>query len=101
MGIKQLSRFWTRMKPLLARPSADPPTLNRGDTMPKKNPITADDLHSRVAEELRRFRGTEWKNLRLVGLGLTEIPKEVFELADLESIDLSENHLRSIPERLW
>jgi hypothetical protein len=32
---------------------------------------------------------------------LTEIPEVLFSLTDSESIDLSGNSLRTVPERLW
>lgn len=40
-------------------------------------------------------RGGETK-LDLSGLGLTEIPEDVFTLTTLESLDISENSIRSI-----
>lgn len=46
---------------------------------------------------MRRERST---NLDLRRAGLTEIPSEVFELAWLESLNLSGNEIRVIPDRL-
>jgi GTPase SAR1 family protein len=54
-----------------------------------------------VAARLREFRAGSSVYLRLEGLELTDIPAEVFDLTDVELIDLSENELRTIPERLW
>src|ERR1043165_9421072 len=51
-----------------------------------------------TAIEKARHHGYRWLQLR--GLSLTEIPKEIFTLDDIEVLDFSGNNLRTIPERL-
>ena len=54
-----------------------------------------------VSDELRRAREMRLSFVDLENSGLNRIPDPVFELTDVETLDLSENRLQSIPERLW
>src|SRR4051812_37410142 len=57
-------------------------------------------INAEVAERLRRAQKSGGKILYLAGCGLRAVPEEVFALADLEVIDLSDNKLTAVPERL-
>ena len=61
----------------------------------------AAQLQPDVAVELRHPREVHSQWLWLANKELTEIPEELFDLTDLEIIDLSGNRLTTVPERLW
>jgi Leucine Rich Repeat (LRR) protein len=69
--------------------------------MARKNRNAAGKLPPHVAQELRQARENRSSWLWLDGAELTEVPEEVFDLADLRDINLSGNRLKTIPERLW
>lgn len=55
----------------------------------------------RVSEKIERFKTHKSTWLDLTHAGLTEIPEEVFDLVELEEIDLGGNKLKALPARLW
>jgi Leucine-rich repeat (LRR) protein len=67
-----------------------------------------DDTHGRqqetpeeIAEErIEEARKSKATHLNLAGLGLTELPSSIGQLAQLQSLDVSRNELTALPESL-
>ena len=60
--------------------------------------LALDDATPEALEILRAHR--HGSNLRLIHLGLTEVPRAAGALSGLESLDVSNNELTELPERL-
>jgi internalin A len=69
--------------------------------MAKKNQQLAAGRMEYVADELNRVRRSRSSWISLEESGLTEIPDELFQLIELESINLRNNNFKTVPERLW
>ena len=59
------------------------------DSMPDKKEIT---------RRIEDYRNSESGSLNLSNLNMTELPDEIAELKNLISLDVSYNHLRTIPD---
>lgn len=59
------------------------------------------DSPSRLSHKLQQAHESKSPWLNLDNLSLRRVPEEVFDLPDLEDLDLSYNAIRRIPERLW
>ena len=69
--------------------------------MAKKRQKRPSHSESRVTIELNIARSTNSSWIDLESCGLTEVPSELFGYTDLESINLRDNNLKTVPERLW
>jgi internalin A len=50
-----------------------------------------------MMSQIERVKKTKFPNLILRGLGITEIPQEVWNLTWLEALDISENPIKILP----
>jgi GTPase SAR1 family protein len=62
--------------------------------------MSLSELDEDVTARIEKVRLEGGKALDLYSCGLTEIPKEVFGLYQLESLDLSGNGIRVVPDRI-
>lgn len=69
--------------------------------MKRKQKQSIGGTSSVISTHLTNAKESGDTHLKLSGLGLTELPNDVFELTNLEIIDISGNSLKTISERLW
>ena len=69
--------------------------------MAQRNRKAASELNPRVIAELRRAQESRSTYIDLRKCGLTHVPDELFELTNLEHIDVSGNRLKTVTETVW
>lgn len=68
--------------------------------VPKKNDLSK-EMRQRISNSIKETKAAKSKWLDLRHAGMKEIPEEVFDLVELEGIDLSKNRIKRVPASLW
>lgn len=61
---------------------------------------TNDWLRNKALDTIRRAKAEGYTQIKLAGYGLQQLPDEIFELEQLENLDISYNELTEISPKI-